>query len=212
MALRYERQGLKRCIKYPMTSPILYITRGVAIVHYMLTTHTTHENSVVDVMGTTVLASSFNLLNVSQLTESGFMFSFHDSTIKILHNGNLAATGTRTTRVYFLDVNEHLTMIIDTLDIKPLEVWHHRRSHLNQDAILNLTTMATSMDTGQPHPTLIHLDSFLKATQTRQVSRIPRNPPTSKLAYIHINMKGQYIHKGFYTFHYFMAYTYELTC
>ena len=34
---------------WPTASPVLHITRGFAIVRYMLAAHTTHENFVADV-------------------------------------------------------------------------------------------------------------------------------------------------------------------
>ena len=62
IALRCERQALPSCVMWPTATPILHITRGFAIVRYMLAAHTTHKNFFADVVGTASAVNSTSYL------------------------------------------------------------------------------------------------------------------------------------------------------
>ena len=47
--LRYEGRRRSKRVLWPTVSPVLHITRGFAIVCYMLTTHTMNENFFADI-------------------------------------------------------------------------------------------------------------------------------------------------------------------
>ena len=111
------------------------------------------------------------------------------------------------------DHGVHSAMLSGTTDTQPLEVWHRRLGHLNQDDIHKLTTLATGMVIGPSRPATVSMrcDPCLKAAQTRQVSRIVRSPQTQVLGCVHIDLKGPCLEKGIYGFRYFMPCTDEKT-
>ena len=75
-------------------------------------------------------------------------------------------------------------MLHGTEDTQPIEVWHRRLEHLNEDAILRLTKMSTGIHIGLPKRDLsvsMKCEGCLKAAQHKQISRITRVPPAHKI-------------------------------
>lgn len=110
----------------------------------------------------------------------------------------------------------HLTsdhaMVHGTSDTQPLEVWHKRLGHLNQDAIVKLSKMSTGLVIGTPSaaPTITQrCSACLKGAQHKQISRIERLPQDRILGCVHIDLKGPCLDKDIYGFRYFIAFTDE---
>ena len=77
-------------------------------------------------------------------------------------------------------------MVHGTVDTQPMEVWHRRLGHLNQDAIVKLSTMATGIVIGVAKDQTINqrCSTCLKGSQHRHVSRMVRPPQDKKLGCI----------------------------
>ena len=104
-------------------------------------------------------------------------------------------------------------MVHGTVDTQPMEVWHRRLGHLNQDAIVKLSTMATGIVIGAAKDQTINqrCSACLKGSQHRHVSRMVRPPQDKKLGCIHSDLKGPCIDKDIYGFKYFVTFTDEKT-
>ena len=104
-------------------------------------------------------------------------------------------------------------MVHGTVDTQPMEVWHRRLGHLNQDAIVKLSTMATGIVIGVAKDQTINqrCSTCLKGSQHRHVSRMVRPPQDKKLGCIHSDLKGPCLDKDIYGFKYFVTFTDEKT-
>lgn len=168
-----------------------------------------------DVMWVPQLMGYSNLLSVPQLTRTGFSVLFSALNSKIMRSNIVVALGSLRGKAFYLDISlpSHLAMLSGTTDTQPLEVWHKRLGHLNQDAIHKLTTMATGIEMGPNRPPSVSMrcDPCLKAGQTHLISRIVRSPETKILGCVHIDLKSPCLNKSVHGFRFFMTCTDEKT-
>ena len=97
-------------------------------------------------------------------------------------------------------------MLHGSADSQPIEVWHRRLGHLNQDAIIQLRSISSGINIGPTKEMTVSMrcDGCLKSSQHQQVSRIVREPRTHKLGCVHIDIKGPSLGKDIYGYRYFM--------
>lgn len=105
----------------------------------------------------------------------------------------------------------HMLMLSGTSDTQPLDVWHKRLGHLNEQAIVQLSSISTGLNIGPAKsPTIsMRCDPCLKASQTQTISKMVREEQEFILGCVHLDLKGPCIEKGLYGYAYFMACTDE---
>lgn len=191
-----------------------------------------------DVMWVPELGGCSNLLSVPQLTKAGIAICFDKDIARFIKDGRIITTGSFVGKAYYLDtipgpkmgimvpiVNNvvitknggsndkqgHVAMLHGSADTQPIDIWHKRLGHLNQDAIKKLANISEGLIIGPAKSMTVSqgCDACLKGAQHRQVSHMRREPQEHILGCVHIDIKGPCLDKDLYGFRYFMACTDE---
>ena len=85
--------------------------------------------------------------------------------------------------------SDHFNMMHGSTYTQTINIWHKRLGHLHNDAIRQLTKMATEINIGSKHNTTT-CTACLQSSQHRQISHVPRIPADNKLEIVHIDVKG----------------------
>ena len=93
-------------------------------------------------------------------------------------------------------------------DIQPLEVWHKRLGHINEQALIRLQNMLTGMEFGTPRQQTLNEDCnpCLKGAQHVTISRISLRRAKELLEVIWTDVKGP-LSKSLIGFRYFVTFT-----
>jgi hypothetical protein len=77
---------------------------------------------------------AFNLLTVPKATKYGKTFKFSDDICKIINEKlQVAATATKSGILYYLNIEENLSMVNDLMEPEQKKkLWHHRFGHLSE--------------------------------------------------------------------------------
>ena len=188
-----------------------------------------------DVIWAPELKGGCALLSVTQLMRQGKRVICEDQGCKVIDKASETCiiTGTLINTAIYVDMENRnfevspknsTTNITDTgiteivllhgmSDTQPIEVWHARLGHLNQEAIKKLQNMSTGLIIGnaRTHTVNENCTGCLQGSQHVQVSHIPLRKASAKLDAVWTDVKGPLLAKAIYAFRYFVTFTDDFT-
>ena len=172
-----------------------------------------------DVMWIPSLAGSNNLLSIPQLIQRGCCVRMMGETCEItnIKTNRLFLIGNFDGKGFYVTMSTCLpstmpsgavAMLGASSDTQPLEVWHMRLSHLNEQAIRHLVTKSTGMTIGRATTPSVNVqcEPCLRGAQHRHISYLRGNPATTLLEHIWADVKGPLLENDVHVFRYFVLF------
>ena len=111
-------------------------------------------------------AATHNLISVSRITERGARITFHDDAVEIhAPDGTLLATGSKTGRLYRMDVDSGPERVLAAFQTRTWDEWHRIYAHLNHDYLRKLVKqgLVRGMDVDESVPPSPQCTSCIEA-------------------------------------------------
>ena len=169
---------------------------------------------ITDVMYVPDLLPNTHLISIGQLESKGLEFHMRNRKCYMFKLGALWAVAPRENFVYYLQEcsPEQLAMHMNSFppiispssakiilssynakrrtDTQLLTTWHRRLGHINKKYLSLVPKLVDGVAIGEPKKYKLDCDDCVKASQRRQISRMPGSTPTENLEIIHADLCG----------------------